>query len=87
MKGTAIVVAASLIAAVIASTESPTPAPSAKPETAPTGDLQSYFGFGRHRKKLSGVLLVAKDGVTVASKAAGIANKATRAVIDPEHQV
>jgi D-alanyl-D-alanine carboxypeptidase len=82
MKGTAIVIGATLIAAVIASTESPTPSASVKPETVPANELQSYFDSLASDTKLSGVLLVAKDGVTVASKAAGIANKVTGAAID-----
>jgi D-alanyl-D-alanine carboxypeptidase len=46
------------------------------------GELDSYFGSLVAENKLSGVVLVAKDGVTVASKAAGLANKATNAPID-----
>jgi D-alanyl-D-alanine carboxypeptidase len=83
MKGTAIVIGATLIAAVIASTESPAPDSPAKPQAGPANELQSYFDSLASDNKLSGVLLVAKDGVTVASKAAGIANKATGAAIDP----
>jgi CubicO group peptidase (beta-lactamase class C family) len=82
MKGTAIVVVATLGAAVIASMESPAPNDSAKTETGPAKELQSYFDSLASDNKLSGVLLVAKDGVTIASKAAGIANKATGAAID-----
>jgi CubicO group peptidase (beta-lactamase class C family) len=82
MKGTVIVLGATLIAAVIASTESPAPDSSAKPQAAPANELQSYLDSVASENKLSGVLLVAKDGVTVASKAAGIANKATGAAID-----
>jgi CubicO group peptidase (beta-lactamase class C family) len=82
MKGTAIVVGASLIAALIASTESPAPESSAKVETNPAQEIQSYFDSLATDNKLSGVLLVAKNGVTVASKVAGIANKATGAAID-----
>jgi CubicO group peptidase (beta-lactamase class C family) len=82
MKGTAIVVGATLIAAVIASTESPVPESPTKPETRNATELQSYFDSLAGENKLSGVLLVAKEGVTVASKAAGVANKATGAAID-----
>ena len=71
-----------MIAGLIASTESPAPDSSAKPQAAPVNELQSSFDSLASENKLSGVLLVAKDGVTVASKAAGIANKATGAVID-----
>jgi CubicO group peptidase (beta-lactamase class C family) len=48
----------------------------------PATELQSYFDTLVTENKLSGVVLVAKDGVTIASKAAGIANKATNALID-----
>jgi len=82
MKGTVVVLGATLIAAVIASTESPSPTSSAKPEVGPVGDLQSYLDSLTADNKLSGVLLIAKDGVTIASKAAGTANKATGAMID-----
>ena len=82
MKGTVIILGASLIAGLIASTESPAPDSSPKPQAAPVNELQSYFDSLASENKLSGVLLVAKDGVTIASKAAGIANKGTGAVID-----
>jgi CubicO group peptidase (beta-lactamase class C family) len=82
MKGTIIVLGATLMAAVIASTESPSPTAPAKTEVVPPNELQSYLDSLANEKKLSGVILVAKDGVTVASKAAGVANKATAAVID-----
>lgn len=45
-------------------------------------ELDSYFDSLVAENKLSGVVLVAKNGVTVASKAAGIANKTTNAPID-----
>jgi D-alanyl-D-alanine carboxypeptidase len=77
MKGTVIIVLTLLLAALIASAQSPVPA-----ESDPAKELQSYFDSLAAEKKLSGVLLVAKDGKTVASKAAGIANKATNAAID-----
>src|SRR2546423_11985640 len=48
----------------------------------PAKELDSYFGSLVTENKLSGVVLVAKNGVTVASKAAGIADKATNAPID-----
>jgi CubicO group peptidase (beta-lactamase class C family) len=82
VKGTVIALGATLLAAVIASTESPSPTSPAKTEAVPPNELQAYLDSLANEKKLSGVILVAKDGVTVASKAAGIANKATAAVID-----
>src|SRR4051794_32933809 len=45
-------------------------------------ELNSYLSGLIAENKLSGVVLVAKDGVIVASKAAGIANKTTNAPID-----
>jgi D-alanyl-D-alanine carboxypeptidase len=82
MKGTVIVLGASLVAALIASTESPSTSSPAKTEAAPVNDLQTYLDSLASDNKLSGVLLIAKNGVTVASKAAGIANKTSGAVID-----
>ena len=77
MKGTVIIVLAMLLAALIASAQSPVPA-----ESDPAKELQSYLDSVAAENKLSGVLLVAKDGKTIASKAAGVANKATKAAID-----
>src|SRR4051812_2742524 len=57
-------------------------AASAQPAPDLAKELNSYFGSLVAENKLSGVVLVAKDGVTLASKAAGIANKATNAPID-----
>src|ERR1051325_7576781 len=54
----------------------------AQPTSDPAKDLKSYLNSLVAENKLSGVVLVAKDGVTVASKAAGVANKATNAPID-----
>jgi D-alanyl-D-alanine carboxypeptidase len=54
----------------------------AQPAPDPAKDLSSYFDSLVAENKLSGVVLVAKDGVTIASKAAGVANKATNAPID-----
>jgi D-alanyl-D-alanine carboxypeptidase len=57
-------------------------AASAQPAPDLAKELDSYFGSLVAENKLSGVVLVAKNGVTVAGKAAGIANKATNAPID-----
>lgn len=54
----------------------------AEPAPDTPKDLDSYFNTLVAENKLSGVILVAKDGVTIASKAAGIANKSTKAPID-----
>lgn len=80
MKGTLIIVLAILIAALIASAQPPPSESSAKTGVGP--ELESYFNSLATESKLSGVLLVAKDGATIASKAAGVANKATGALID-----
>lgn len=80
MKGTVIIVLSILIAALIASAQSPPPDSSAN--TGIAHELQSYFDSLATENKLSGVLLVAKDGATVASKAVGVANKTTGAKID-----
>jgi D-alanyl-D-alanine carboxypeptidase len=83
MKGTVIVLGTTLIAGLIASTEFSVPSSSSSADDIqPAKDLQSYFDSLAIDNKLSGVLLVAKDGVTIASKAAGMANKATGAAID-----
>src|SRR4051812_35509963 len=82
MKGSVIVLGTSLVAALIASLDSPSPDTSIKVETNPAKDLQSYFDSLGGNNAFSGVLLVARNGVVIASKAAGIANKATGAVID-----
>jgi CubicO group peptidase (beta-lactamase class C family) len=73
-------VLAILIAALIASAQPPPLDSSAKAGSAP--ELESYFDALATGNKLSGVVLVAKDGATIASKAAGVANKATGALID-----
>ncbi len=44
-------------------------------------EIESYFNSLAAEKQLSGAVLVAKNGVTIASKAAGIANRATGAPI------
>jgi D-alanyl-D-alanine carboxypeptidase len=54
----------------------------AEPAPDPAKELDSYFDSLVAENKLSGVVLVAKDGATIASKAAGVANKATNAPID-----
>lgn len=59
MKGTAIVIGASLIAGLIASTEFPTATSPTKPEAGTATELQSYFDSLASDNKLSGVLLVA----------------------------
>jgi len=69
-------VAALLVVAPGSAAEGP-----AKPETSVAKEIDSYLSSLVAENKLSGVVLVARDGVTIASKAAGIANKATGAPI------
>ena len=57
-------------------------ASSAELAPQPAKELDGYLNTLVAENKLSGVVLVAKDGVAVASKAAGIANKTTKAPID-----
>jgi len=57
-------------------------ASSAELAPGPAKEMDGYLNTLVAENKLSGVVLVAKDGVAVASKAAGIANKATNAPID-----
>jgi D-alanyl-D-alanine carboxypeptidase len=54
----------------------------AQPTPDPAKELNSYLNNLVAENKLSGVALVAKDGVTIASKAAGVANKTTNSPID-----
>src|SRR5664279_2579797 len=72
----------STIAALFAVAQSVTPEGSVKPEASVAGQLETYFNSLVAENKLSGAVLVARDGVVVASKAAGIANKATGASIN-----
>jgi len=84
MKGTKGVLAGVTVAAVgalLAVAQSPTPEASVRPETSVAKEIDSYLSSLVAENKLSGAVLVAKDGVPVASKAAGIANKATGAPI------
>src|SRR5256885_14221378 len=73
MKAIILVAAANCILAAASSAE-------LAPE--PAKDLDGYLNTLVAENKLSGGVLVAKDGVVVASKAAGVANKATNAPID-----
>lgn len=74
-------VTVSTIAALFAAAQSPSPEGSIKPEADVAKEIDSYLNSLVAENKLSGAVLVAKDGVTIASKAAGIANKATGAPI------
>jgi CubicO group peptidase (beta-lactamase class C family) len=71
-----------LFAVVLADAEEAAPSSAPRDKAGPAKELQSYFDSLAVENKLSGAVLVAKDGVTIASKAAGIANKATGAPIE-----
>ena len=53
--------------------------PNPSPAGGPAQNIQAYLDSLAAENKLSGAIVVAKDGVPIASKAAGIANKATNA--------
>jgi CubicO group peptidase (beta-lactamase class C family) len=69
------------IAATVAVAQGGAPEGSATPGANVAGEIDSYLTSLIAENKLSGAVLVAKDGVTIASKAAGVANKATGAPI------
>src|SRR5207253_8338498 len=68
-------------AIMVAITEAAGPEASVKPEANVAREIDSYLNSLVAENKLSGAVLVAKNGVAIASKAAGIANKATGAPI------
>lgn len=57
-------------------TEPPAPGATSGDET-PARKIQAYLDSLAAENKLSGAVIVAKDGVTIASKAAGVANRTT----------
>jgi CubicO group peptidase (beta-lactamase class C family) len=81
IKGISAGVIINAIAAWVAVAQSVAPEGSVKPAASVAREIDSYLNSLVAENKLSGAVLVAKDGVTVASKAAGIANKATGAPI------
>jgi CubicO group peptidase (beta-lactamase class C family) len=80
-KGILVSVILNGVTALFAFAQSPTPEGSVKPQASVAGEIESYLDSLVAENKLSGAVVVAKDGVTIASKAAGIANKATGAPI------
>jgi D-alanyl-D-alanine carboxypeptidase len=60
---------------------SASPPPTGKPESQSQREIQGYLDSLAADNKLSGAILVAKDGVPIASKAFGEANKAKNAPI------
>jgi CubicO group peptidase (beta-lactamase class C family) len=81
MRGIISGVVLNTIAALFAVAQGAAPEGSVKPETSVAGEIDSYLDSLVAENKLSGAVLVARDGVTIASKAAGIANKTTGAPI------
>jgi CubicO group peptidase (beta-lactamase class C family) len=78
------ILAGAIVCAITASFaigQSPTPESVVKSDATVAKEIDSYLNSLVAENKLSGAVLVAKDGVTIASKAAGIANKATGASI------
>ena len=69
------------IATLFAVAQGAAPEGPVKPEASVAREIDSYLNSLVTENKLSGAVLVAKDGVAIASKAAGIANKATGAPI------
>ena len=64
-------------AILVAIAQAAVPGGPAKPEANVAGEIDRYLTSLVAENKLSGAVLVAKDGVAIASKAAGVANKAT----------
>jgi CubicO group peptidase (beta-lactamase class C family) len=58
--------------------------PEAEPEAEVGQRIQNYLDSLASDKKLSGAVLVAKDGAPIASKASGIANRSTETPITLE---
>ncbi|MEY2562995.1 MAG: hypothetical protein QOH88_1188 [Verrucomicrobiota bacterium] len=81
MKGALAASAASMIMAVAAIAQVSPAEPKAADASSVAKELDSYLSSLVADNKLSGAALVAKDGVPIASKAAGIANKTTGAPI------
>jgi CubicO group peptidase (beta-lactamase class C family) len=81
MKGILVGAIMTVIATLLVTSQGAPAESTAKPESSVARELDTYLSSLVAENKLSGAVLVAKDGVTVASKAAGIANKATGAPI------
>src|SRR5450432_4216962 len=69
------------IAALSAIAQGAAPEASGTPKASVAAEIDGYLSSLVAENKLSGAVLVAKDGVTIASKAAGVANRATGAPI------
>ncbi len=82
MKGVVFAAMANLVGALLLVTHSTATEEASKPEAGVAKEIDSYLSSLVAENKLSGAVLVAKDGVTIASKTAGIANKATGAAIN-----
>ena len=81
MRGILAGVIINMIAALFAVAQGVAPEGAVKPEASLAREIESYLDSLVAENKLSGAVLVAKDGVPIASKAAGIANKTTGAPI------
>ncbi|MEY2488964.1 MAG: hypothetical protein QOC70_906 [Verrucomicrobiota bacterium] len=81
MRGILTVIILNTSAALLAIAQSPTPEVPARTDTSVAKEIDSYLSSWTAENKLSGTVLVARDGVPIASKAAGVANKATGAPI------
>ena len=81
MKGILLGALVCVVTASLSVGQSPTPDSSAKSEAGMAKELETYLNTLATENKLSGAVLVAKDGAIIASKAAGVANKATGAPI------
>jgi CubicO group peptidase (beta-lactamase class C family) len=68
-------------AIMVAIAQAAVPEGSVKPEASVAREIDGYLNSLVSENKLSGAVLVAKDGVAIASKAAGLADKATGAPI------
>src|SRR5438046_8093507 len=81
MRGIMAGVIINAIVALFAVSQNATPEGSVKPEASVAKEIESYLSSLVAENKLSGAVLVARDGIPIASKATGIANKATGAPI------
>ncbi len=81
MKGTVVILGTTLLAGLIASTESPTPTSSSKPDLAPAVELRSRLDSLTKENELSGLLLVAKNGVSISSTTTGVADNGSKALV------
>jgi len=82
MKGTVVILGTTLLAGLIASTETPTPTSSPKPNAAPAVERGSRLDSLANESELSGILLIAKNGVTISRRAIDVADKRNKPHVD-----